>query len=58
MLKIKYVKNLPTFSEIYKLHGKINNSKILRIQNAKLSGYCFHININNRVIFKSVLVYI
>ena len=28
MLKIKYVKNLPTFSEIYKLHGQITREPI------------------------------
>ena len=35
-----------------------NNLIILRIKNAKFSGYCFYVNANKWEIFKSALVYI
>ena len=37
--------------------SQANNSRILRIVNAKFSGYCFYMN-TNREVFKSALVYL
>ena len=36
----------------------VNNSRILRIKNAKFSGFCFYMNTNVREIFKPALVYL
>ena len=42
---IEYAKNQPTFLRNL-LISRENNSKILRIENEKFSGYCFYINID------------
>ena len=42
---IDYVKNLPTFKEIYKLHGKITR-KFLGLRMRNFQFYCFYIYTN------------
>ena len=55
--KIEYVKNQPTFYEIYKLHGHIT-SGFLGIGKQKFQGIVFIGTQTYREIFKSVLVYL
>ena len=45
-------------SLLFKKLTNFNNSIILRIKNAKFSGYCFHITQRYSEIFKSALVYL
>ena len=53
---IVYVKNYPTFSEIYKLHGQIT-WEFLGIIKRNFQGVVFAWTQTYRVIFKSTLVY-
>ena len=45
--KIEYVKKLAYFLKNLQT-SRPNNSRILRVKSAKLSGYCFYINTNTK----------
>ena len=54
---IEYVKNQPTFSEIYKLHGQITQ-ELLELWMRNSQGIDFVWTQTYTGIFKSVLVYL